>query len=84
MRRHGFWAGSWIGFARICRCGPWGSSGIDLVDDVLPPDAAWHRPWRYGRWRGVNAPQEPLSAPEPFALCEAVEPPIPPQAARKD
>jgi putative membrane protein insertion efficiency factor len=54
IRRHGFWAGAWIGFARICRCGPGGTSGIDLVCEELPGDATWATPWRYGRWRGVN------------------------------
>jgi hypothetical protein len=56
LRRHGLWAGSWIGLARICRCGPFGNAGIDLVCEELPPAARWYAPWRYGRWRGVNAP----------------------------
>lgn len=60
IRRHGFWAGSWIGFARICRCGPGGTHGIDLVCEELPRDATWMRPWRYARWRGVNAPPSAL------------------------
>jgi putative membrane protein insertion efficiency factor len=64
VRRHGGWAGSWIGFARICRCGPGGTHGIDLVTETLPQDSRWYRPWSYGRWRGVNAPPR----------CEAVEP----------
>ncbi|HRJ69084.1 MAG TPA: membrane protein insertion efficiency factor YidD, partial [Beijerinckiaceae bacterium] len=25
IRRHGAWAGGWIGFARICRCRPGGA-----------------------------------------------------------
>ncbi|MDB5646726.1 membrane protein insertion efficiency factor YidD [Methylobacterium sp.] len=66
IQRHGLWAGGWIGVSRICRCGPFGTHGIDLVPETLPPRAAWFAPWRYGRWRGVNAP------PSPFA-CEAVE-----------
>ena len=33
-------AGGWIGLARICRCTPLGTSGIDLVCEELPPDAA--------------------------------------------
>lgn len=56
IQRHGLWAGSWMGFARICRCGPGGTHGVDLVCEELPADATWHAPWRYGRWRGVNAP----------------------------
>jgi putative membrane protein insertion efficiency factor len=59
---YGVWAGGWIGFARICRCNPWGTSGLDLVPARLPAGAHWYAPWRYGRWRGVNAP----------AMCEDV------------
>jgi putative membrane protein insertion efficiency factor len=66
IQLHGFWAGGWMGVARICRCGPLGTSGIDLVPGALPEHAAWYKPWTYGRWRGVNAP--------PTITCEAVEP----------
>ena len=65
--RHGVWAGAWIGAARICRCGPGGTSGIDLVPEALPERNAWYKPWAYGRWRGVNAP--------PAIACEAVRAP---------
>ena len=61
---HGLWAGGWMGAARICRCGPYGTSGIDLVPEALPAPSAWYKPWTYGRWRGVNAP--------PGIGCEAV------------
>jgi hypothetical protein len=54
-----------MGLARICRCGPFGTSGLDLVPEILPGSAAWYKPWAYGRWRGVNAP--PI-------VCETVEP----------
>jgi putative membrane protein insertion efficiency factor len=68
ISRHGLWAGGWMGLARICRCGPWGTSGIDLVPDALPPAAAWYKPWAYGRWRGVLAPPpSPRSAADPDA-----------------
>ena len=61
VARHGVWAGTWIGLARICRCGPFGTHGLDLVCEALPERAAWYAPWRYGRWRGVNAPErEPV------------------------
>ncbi|MCP8940357.1 membrane protein insertion efficiency factor YidD [Alsobacter sp. SYSU M60028] len=66
MARHGIWAGGWMGAARICRCNPWGTSGLDFVPATLPEGSAWYRPWRYGRWRGVN--ERP-----PFA-CEAAGP----------
>ena len=47
-----------MGLARLCRCGPFGTSGLDLVCEELPAGAIWYAPWRYGRWRGVNAPPE--------------------------
>lgn len=55
LARHGLWAGSWITLARICRCHPWGTSGLDFVPDQLPDSSRWYLPWRYGRWRGANA-----------------------------
>ena len=42
--------------ARLLRCQPFGTSGIDNVPTEKPPGACWYLPWRYGRWRGVNAP----------------------------
>ena len=65
LDRYGLWAGGWIGLARICRCGPFGTSGLDLVPHALPAAGAWYRPWRYGRWRGVNPP--------PAIRCEGVD-----------
>lgn len=50
IARHGLWAGGWMGAARICRCHPWGTDGFDPAPATIPPDAAWYRPWRYGRW----------------------------------
>ncbi len=54
VMRFGLWAGVWIGLARIQRCGPNGASGYDPPPDALPSDAAWYRPWRYGRWTGAH------------------------------
>jgi hypothetical protein len=42
--------------ARLLRCQPFGTSGLDLVPAELSTRARWHLPWRYGRWRGTNAP----------------------------
>ena len=54
IRRHGPWAGGWVGFARICRCRPGGASGLDFVCEALPSRARWYLPWRYGLWKGTN------------------------------
>ena len=63
-----------MGFARFCRCGPFGTHGIDLVPGRLPDGAAWYRPWSYGRWRGVEAPPLPEGS---LLFCDAVEEPEP-------
>ena len=54
LERHGLWAGSWITLARLCRCQPWGTSGLDFVCEELPSRSRWYLPWRYARWRGTN------------------------------
>lgn len=51
IQTHGFWAGGWMGFARICRCNPWGGSGYDPIPTERPVGASALTPWRYGRWR---------------------------------
>ena len=69
--RYGLWKGGWVGLARLCRCQPFGTSGLDLVPDELPEWARWYMPWNYGRWRTCNT--------GPAYRCEAVEPGDPPQ-----
>jgi uncharacterized protein len=54
--RFGLWGGGWMTLARLLRCQPWGTSGIDNVPQTAPPGARWYLPWRFGRWRGVNGP----------------------------
>ena len=55
IERFGLWAGGWMTLARLLRCHPFGTSGIDNVPLETPLGARWYLPWRYGRWRGVNA-----------------------------
>lgn len=52
--RFGLWAGGWMTLARLLRCHPFGTSGLDFVPEQTPANARWYLPWRYGRWRGVN------------------------------
>jgi putative membrane protein insertion efficiency factor len=55
LDRYGLWAGGWITLARLLRCQPFGTSGLDFVPEAPPPGARWYLPWRYARWRGTNA-----------------------------
>jgi putative membrane protein insertion efficiency factor len=54
LTRFGLWAGFWMALARIARCHPWGTHGLDFVPQALPAAAHWWTPWRYGRWRGTQ------------------------------
>jgi uncharacterized protein len=54
VQKHGAWAGGWMGFSRICRCNPYGTSGLDFVCESLPPKARWFTPWQYGLWKATN------------------------------
>ncbi len=54
LDRFGLWAGGWMTLARLCRCQPWGTSGLDVVPKELPASSHWYAPWRYARWRGTN------------------------------
>jgi putative membrane protein insertion efficiency factor len=49
IRRHGAWAGFWLGLARVSRCQPWGGEGFDPVPEEFPR-ADW-RAWRHVPWR---------------------------------
>jgi putative membrane protein insertion efficiency factor len=52
--RLGLWAGGWMTLARMSRCHPGGTSGLDFVPERLPTGARWYLPWRYGLWQSVN------------------------------
>ena len=54
LMRFGLWAGGWMALARIIRCNPFGTHGLDFVPAAVPREARWYLPWRYGRWRGTN------------------------------
>jgi uncharacterized protein len=54
LDRFGLWAGGWMTLARLLRCHPFGTSGLDVVPGAPPPGARWYVPWRYARWRGTN------------------------------
>jgi putative membrane protein insertion efficiency factor len=54
LDRFGLWAGSWMTLARLSRCHPWGTAGLDFVPPALPARARWYLPWRYGWWRRGN------------------------------
>jgi putative membrane protein insertion efficiency factor len=64
LERFGLWAGGWMTLARLLRCHPWGTSGLDYVPAELQVGARWFLPWRYGKWRGVNrVPASPGPSP---------------------
>ena len=54
IARFGLWAGGWMTLARIMRCHPFGTHGLDFVPKQMPRNARWYLPWRYGRWRQTN------------------------------
>jgi uncharacterized protein len=55
LGRFGLWGGGWMTLARLLRCHPFGTSGLDFVPSARSPAWRWYLPWRYGRWRGTNA-----------------------------
>lgn len=64
--RFGLWAGGWMTLARLLRCQPWGTSGIDNVPRRFSPNARCFTPWRYARWH--QPPPEPIPAARSASL----------------
>jgi putative membrane protein insertion efficiency factor len=73
LDRFGLWAGGWMTLARLCRCQPWGTAGLDLVPEALTTDARWYAPWRYARWRGTNGCEAFSGKAGPAATAENAE-----------
>ena len=36
LERFGLWGGGWMTLARLLRCQPWGTSGLDYVPGAVP------------------------------------------------
>lgn len=47
--KNGAWKGLWLTLARLSRCHPWGTSGLDPAPDLTGEHHPF-APWRYGRW----------------------------------
>jgi len=60
--RFGLWRGGWMTLARLSRCHPWGTFGIDRVPTSPPAEARWYFPWRYGRWSWRSDDSQPSSS----------------------
>jgi uncharacterized protein len=69
LDRFGLWAGSWMTLARLLRCQPLGTSGLDFVTQALPEESRWYMPWRYARWCGTNT-SPPATPAEPDAAAD--------------
>ncbi|MDK1492153.1 membrane protein insertion efficiency factor YidD [Sinorhizobium sp. 7-81] len=55
IARHGLWAGGWMTFFRVARCGPGGTHGFDPVPETLMSRQIWYAPWRYWQSRPKEA-----------------------------
>jgi uncharacterized protein len=70
IERFGLWAGGWMTLARLLRCQPFGTRGLDFVPATLPENATWYMPWRFGRWRATNQTPPGHALAQPGATRE--------------
>jgi uncharacterized protein len=75
---HGFWGGGWMTLARLLRCHPFGTSGLDFVPRDTPPGACWYLPWRYGCWRGTDTEPPAAGAPGSCQIMSSTKLNMPP------
>jgi len=54
IQKHGPWQGGWLTLARLQRCHPWGTSGVDNVPEEITTPSIW-APWRVGLWGRTNS-----------------------------
>ena len=47
IERFGLWAGSWMTLARLCRCHPWGTAGLDFEPEKYKHHYLKEIPERY-------------------------------------
>ena len=57
--RFGLWAGGWMTLARLCRCHPLGTSGLDFVLASFPDHSRWYLPGVTGAGAGPMMPSAP-------------------------
>lgn len=63
IERNGAWRGFWLMISRICRCGPFGTSGFDPAPEIRT-ERHLLAPWRYGDWTGRHMRKLEARRPE--------------------
>jgi len=80
MERHGFFAGVWLGSARLLRCNPWSHGGADPAPETIR--WSWHGPVRTSPAPqydfGLCHCQEHTEAPVPVTVLAQRDQPVRP------